>query len=148
MYIHLRPSLSFSNRFSLLITFSHSSFSFVLGTPRSIDVSSLLFSLFLSFTPPPSPSLLRFLSLPLTLILLIPMYDGLTRDSSLDVYTLCSLLYVTLSKSVTSTHTNVHTRCHLRFFILYIYIYIHAYTQLYVSLYIPADKSWPHRVKT
>lgn len=35
------------------ITFLHSSFSFTLDTPRSVDVSSLLFSLFLSFIPPP-----------------------------------------------------------------------------------------------
>lgn len=94
--------------------------------PPSVRLALSLFPPAPARAPPPPASF--SLSLTLILLSLIPMYDGLTRDSSLDLYTLCSvsLLYVTLSKSVTSTHTNVHTRCHLRFFILYIYIYIHA----------------------
>lgn len=93
--------------------------------PPSVQLALSLFPPAPARAPPPASF---SLSLTLILLSLIPMYDGLTRDSSLDLYTLCSvsLLYVTLSKSVTSTHTNVHTRCHLRFFILYIYIYIHA----------------------
>lgn len=135
MYIHLRlPSLSHFltvsfppyHIFAQLLRFS-----FTLDISRSVVIScplcSLchsLFSLFSLFSHHPS---------------IVSNSDSshssrCTMDLHetplwISIHTLLrlSLLYVTLSKSVTFTHTNVHTRCHLRFFILYIYIYIYMH---------------------
>lgn len=135
MYIHLRPPPAVSHSLTVsfpLITFLHSSSVSLFYVRRisSPSVFSLSFSLF--------PSSSFSLSLSLT-------YSSRSSRCTMDLHEtplwisthLCSvsLLYVTLSKSVTSTHTNVHTRCHLRFFILYIYIYI--YTCIYATVCLP-----------